>query len=81
MKKLTLVMGAMALMLCTSCVKEKNCRCTVVGGQDVRIITLKKGDCSKLNTVNYYDALDTMYTQVIVCSDYHFLADSLIVNQ
>ncbi|MBQ0160950.1 MAG: hypothetical protein MJZ99_06775 [Bacteroidales bacterium] len=81
MKKIMYVMGAIALMLCTSCVKEKNCRCTVAGGQDVRIVTIKRGDCSKLNSVNYFDALDTMYTQEIVCTDYPFLADSLIVIQ
>ncbi len=81
MKKVLSLIGVAALVLCTSCVKEKNCRCSVLGTQSTRIITISKGDCSQLNYVTYYDALDTAHVDSIVCTDYPFEADSTIVYQ
>lgn len=81
MKKVLFLVGIAALALCTSCAKEKSCRCSVIGTQSTRIITIKKGDCSKLNRFTHYDALDTAHVETIVCTDYPFLADSSIVYQ
>lgn len=69
------------MMLCASCVKEKSCRCAVLGRQDVRIVTIKRGDCSKLNFASYKDDLDTVHVDSILCTDYPFAADSLIVER
>ena len=81
MKKILIPFAAAALLLCVSCNKEKNCRCAVVGSQTVRIITITSGKCSQLNHASYHDALDTVHTEFILCTDYPFEADSLIVNQ
>ena len=80
MKKFLPLLGAALLLLCISCNKEKNCRCTVVGSQIVRIVTITSGSCSQLNYASYHDALDTLHTDYILCTDYPFEADSLIVN-
>ncbi|MCQ2295363.1 MAG: hypothetical protein MJZ67_06885 [Bacteroidales bacterium] len=79
MKKVLLLAGAALLLMCTACTKEKNCRCAVQGTQNVRIVTIKKGNCNKINVINYFDALDTMHTDVVVCTDYPFDSDSLII--
>lgn len=81
MKKFLFLIGVACLVLCASCVKEKNCRCSVLGTQSTRIITITKGDCSKLNYVTYFDALDTTHVDTVVCTDYPFEADSSIVYQ
>ena len=80
MKKILILIGAAALMLCVSCKKEKNCRCTVVGSQIVRIVTITSGSCEKIHHASYHDALDTLFTDYVLCTDYAFEADSLIVN-
>ena len=80
MKKILFLLGAATLVLCASCTKEKSCRCSVVGSQIVRIITIDKGSCEKLNHASYHDDLDTLHTDYILCTDYPFEADSLIVN-
>ncbi|MCQ2261444.1 MAG: hypothetical protein MJZ77_08660 [Bacteroidales bacterium] len=80
MKKYLFLIGAALLVFCTSCVKEKNCRCSVLHSNTVRIITINKGDCSQLNYASYHDALDTLHIDSILCTDYPFEADSLIVN-
>lgn len=79
MKKHLIIIAAALALLCSSCVKEKNCRCTVQNSQNVRIITIKKGNCAKINTYSYFDALDTMHTDVVFCTDYPFEADTAIV--
>lgn len=81
MKKVLLLIGVAILALCASCVKEKNCRCSVIGTQTTRVITISKGNCSQLNHVTYFDALDTAHTDTVVCTDYPFEADSSIVYQ
>lgn len=80
MKKVLFLMAAVAL-LCVSCVKEKNCRCSILGHQEVRIVTIKSGDCAKINSVGYFDPLDTLHTEFVVCTDFPFSGDSIIVNQ
>lgn len=80
MKKVMFLIAAALLVICASCVKEKNCRCSVQGTQNVRIITIKSGDCKKMNSLTYFDELDSSFTNKIICTDYPFLADSLVVN-
>lgn len=80
MKKV-LFLTAAALLLCSACTKEKNCRCSVLGRQDVRIITIKGGKCSQLNYASFHDELDTLHVDSILCTDYPFDADSLIVER
>lgn len=81
MKKILIITGAAIVMLCASCVKEKNCRCSVLGKQDVRIITIERGDCSKINYASYTDDLDTVHVDSVLCTDYPFSADSLVVER
>lgn len=81
MKKILFLMGAAALLLCVSCGKEKNCRCAVVGSQIVRIVTITSGQCEQIHHASYHDALDTLHTDYVLCTDYPFEADTLIVNQ
>ena len=80
MKKMLLLIGVAALLLCASCTKEKNCRCTVVGSQIVRIVTITSGSCDKIHHASYHDDLDTLHVDYVLCTDYPFEADSLIVN-
>lgn len=81
MKKVLFLTGVAALLLCSACTKEKNCRCSVLGRQTVRIITIKGGKCSQLNYASYRDDLDTLHVDSILCTDYPFGADSLIVER
>lgn len=67
------------LLLTASCAKEKHCRCAVLGSQAVRVITIKSAHCHDINYVSYYDELDTLHVDSLVCTDYPFEADSLIV--
>lgn len=81
MKKLLLLLGVATIVLCASCVKEKNCRCSVVGTQDVRIITITSGSCDKIHHASYHDALDTLFIDYVLCTDYPFEGDSLVTNR
>ena len=80
MKKILFLIGAAALVLCVSCKKEKQCRCSVVGSQTVRIITIISGQCDQIHHFSSHDALDTLHVDYVLCTDYPFEADSLIVN-
>lgn len=80
MKKVLLFIGVAALLLCSACKKDKNCRCSVLGQQDVRIITIDGGKCSQINFASYYDELDTLHVDSVLCTDFAFDADSLIVE-
>ena len=51
-------------MLCVSCSKEKQCRCSVVGTQTVRIISINSGNCDQIHHASYHDALDTLHTNL-----------------
>ena len=81
MKKVLIVVGVAVAVLAVACNKEKSCRCSVVGKQVVRVVNIKSGDCRDLNTASYYDQLDTLHVDSILCTDYPFGADSLIVEQ
>ena len=80
MKKVLFLSALAALALCTSCNKEKSCRSTVVGSQIVRVVNINSGSCDDLSHASYHDDLDTLHTEYILCTDYHFQADSLIQN-
>lgn len=79
MKKTILLLATAMLLLTASCAKEKHCRCAVLGSQAVRIITIKSANCHDINYVSYFDELDTLHVDSLVCTDYPFEADSLIV--
>jgi len=81
MKKLLLIVAVAVAVLAVACNKEKNCRCSVLEQQTVRIITIKSGSCEKLNAAGYFDALDTLHKDNILCTDYPFGADSLIIER
>ncbi|MBQ9864348.1 MAG: hypothetical protein IJM33_03310 [Bacteroidales bacterium] len=80
MKKVLFLSAIAALALCTSCNKEKNCRCTVVGTPIVRVVSINSGSCDNISHASYHDDLDTLHTEYILCTDYNFEADSLIQN-
>lgn len=81
MKKLLLIVGVAVAVLAVACNKEKSCRCSVIGKQQVRVINIKHGSCEKLHTAGYFDALDTLHTDSILCTDFPFDADSMIVER
>ena len=81
MKKVLILAGVAVALQAVACNKEKSCRCSVLGQQSVRIITIKSGSCEKLNAAGYFDALDTLHREDILCTDYAFQADSLIVER
>lgn len=80
MKKGILLVAVALIALCSACNKEKHCRCAVLGNQTVRIITVKNNtSCEKINNASYYDDLDTLHIDSLLCIDYPFDADSTIV--
>lgn len=81
MKKILFLTAIAATLLLASCNKEKSCRCTVVGSQTVRVINITSGSCDNITHASYHDDLDTLHTDYILCTDYPFEADSLIINQ
>lgn len=80
MKKVLIIVGVAVSLLAFSCAKEKSCRCAVIGKQQVRIVNIKHGTCESLTKAGYFDALDTLHTDSILCTDFAFKADSLIVE-
>lgn len=81
MKKVLIIVGVAVAVLAVACNKEKSCRCSVLGQQQVRIINITTGSCEKLNGAGNYDALDTLHRDEILCTDFAFDADSLIVER
>ena len=81
MKKVLIAVGVLVAVTAVACNKEKSCRCSVVGKQQVRIINIKHGSCEKLNTAGNFDGLDTLHVDAILCTDHVFDADSLIVER
>jgi len=81
MKKLLLIVALAVAVLAVACNKEKSCRCSVLGQQSVRIINIKSGSCESLSGAGNYDALDTLHRDDILCTDFAFNADSLIVER
>ncbi|MBP9990978.1 MAG: hypothetical protein KBT45_06090 [Bacteroidales bacterium] len=55
MKKVLLFGCVLASLCLFSCNKEKTCHCSVLGSQDVRVITLKGENCEDLKSVEYSD--------------------------
>lgn len=72
MKKILLIGALLATLVITSCVKEKNCRCSVLGYQRVRLVTIEGGSCESLNTVLYDDTIHvgSVITDTVLCVEY-----------
>ncbi len=84
MKKVLILSVLLVAVAATACVKEKSCRCAVTTegrSQLVRIINIKHGSCEKLNYAGFYDGLDTLHIDNMLCTDFKFDADTLIVEQ
>ena len=84
MKTKILFIGAVEMMLLSSCSKEKACRCAVrseqADPQKVRVITVKQSvDCKKLNYVIYdeNEIEQGWRDSPLVCTDYEFDVDSI----
>lgn len=77
MKRTALLLSVIALTLCSSCSKERTCRCSVRGDQTVRIITVKNKKCDDLRFVRYNASiLDINQVDSMVCTDFEFAIDS-----
>lgn len=75
MKKLVLLCLLMSFVaLCTSCSKERECRCAVDGESTIRIIRINSGTCEDLYSV-LYDQDPVLYPDQmdsILCTDFDF---------
>ncbi|MBQ0015650.1 MAG: hypothetical protein KBT04_01535 [Bacteroidales bacterium] len=69
MNKLLLLLGV-CLLLCTACTKEKTCRCSVPNSQTTHVFTIKKGDCTSINTFEYDDETAAHRTDSVFCVEY-----------
>ena len=78
MKRRLLLSGAMLLLLtAVGCSKAKTCRCSVLGTSHVRIVKIDKGECTSLKYFEGHDALDSVWTDRLLCTDYEFRIDSI----
>lgn len=75
MKKIVLLLAIAAFALVSvSCKKERTCRCSVIGDQTIRLITIDKGDCRDIRYV-LYDKDPVLYpdlTDSVLCTDFDF---------
>lgn len=80
MKKIAVLLGIMGMLCLTSC-KEKMCRCSVLGDQNIRIISIDRGSCEDIRffyydrdggTIEIYQDL----TDSVLCTDYLFAGES-----
>ena len=75
MKEIVLVLAIVAFTLVSvSCKKERTCRCSVLGDQTIRLITIDKGDCRDIRYV-LYDKDPVLYpdrTDSVLCTDFDF---------
>ena len=75
MKKVALLIGAVAVLLAfASCTKERTCRCSVLGGQTIRVFKIDKGSCYDLYSI-LYDQDPVLYpdiTDSLLCTDFDF---------
>lgn len=79
MKRKILLLAGAALLLAgaAGCSKEKTCRCSVRGTSHVRIIKIDKGDCTQLHVFQGHDAVDSIWADSLLCTDYEFRIDSI----
>ena len=75
MKKYAIICGAFALLLLMgSCSKERQCRCSVLGGQTIRMFNIDKGSCEDIRYI-LYDQDPVLYpdiTDSVLCTDFDF---------
>ena len=76
-KKIAIVAVAVLALSLAACNKQKTCRCSVMGTQNVRIIKIEKGECEQLKTFTYHNVMDSVHTDSLLCTDYEFLIDSI----
>ncbi|MBR1793477.1 MAG: hypothetical protein IJ764_07565 [Bacteroidales bacterium] len=69
MRKIFLL-AAGILLLFTSCDKKKTCRCSVADSEAVHVITIDAGECSGLNTMEYWDEFLTVRQDTLFCVEY-----------
>ena len=75
MKKVTLFcIGLLILAAMSSCSKERECRCAVIGETYERIIKIDKGTCDQLRYVLYDLHAVTSHdvTDSVLCTDFDF---------
>ncbi|MBQ7061950.1 MAG: hypothetical protein IJM88_01495 [Bacteroidales bacterium] len=75
MKKTVLsALAVLMLLALGSCSKERQCRCSVLGAQTVRVYTIDKGKCEDLRYM-LYDEDPVLYpdlTDSVLCTDFDF---------
>lgn len=71
-------MAVALLLTMAGCNKQKTCRCSVRGTQDVRIIKIERGECEQITLYQYHTALDSLKVDSLVCTGYEFDIDSRI---
>lgn len=77
-KKTILCLAALALLAtAVGCSKAKTCRCSVRGTSHVRIVKIDKGECTSLKVFAGHDALDSIWADSLLCTDYEFHIDSI----
>lgn len=76
-KKIAIVAVAVLALSLAACNKQKTCRCSVMGTQNVRIIKIEKGECEQLKTFTYHNVMDSVHLDSLLCTDYEFLIDSI----
>ncbi len=76
-KKIAIVAVAVLALGLAACNKQKTCRCSVMGTQNVRIIKIEKGECEQWNTFTYHNVMDSVHLDSLLCTDYEFLIDSI----
>ena len=73
MKKILMYcVGVLAVVSVTSCSKERECRCAVMGETYERVIKIDKGTCEQLRYVLYdlHSVTSHDVTDSVLCTDY-----------
>ncbi len=76
-KTFAVIMGAFLLLSMAGCSKQKTCRCSVLGSQNVRIIKIEHGECDQIRLLRYHDMYDSLKVDSLLCTDYEFAIDSI----
>lgn len=79
-KKIAILAVAVLALAFAACNKQKTCRCSVLGTQNVRIIKIDRGECEQLHTFTYHNVMDSIRLDSLLCTDYEFLIDSIFEN-